>query len=147
MRPCSKVSRPTGRQVSCECEAFCNHEGQKTEEYIFELFQPETYKECERMECECGSNIRKDGKRDHLKTLKHRNFINGIEPKKPLTEKEKFDRYYEYVKCPCGGSFRRHNKSKHFCTNQHKKWLVEVMEACSDTETGEGVPRFKPTFD
>ena len=122
-------------------------EKKKPEEYIFDLFLPETFKNLPRFECECGSNIRSDGRRDHERTLKHRNFINGIEPKKPLTEREKFDRYYEYVKCPCGGSYRRHNKPKHFCTNQHKRWLVEIMEACSDTETEEGVPRWRPTFD
>jgi hypothetical protein len=97
-----------------------------------------------KMGCECGGQYKWDGRWRHLQTKKHKDFMNGLEAKRPLTELEKHNRYYEYVPCPCGGSFRRHNKAKHFWTNQHKKWLAEILDKFSDDEEEEDVPRFNP---
>jgi hypothetical protein len=108
------------------------------------VYQTEKEKRSQRIECECGACIRKDGRHRHVTTDKHQTFIKGIEPKRPLTEREKMYKDLEQVPCPCGGSYRRCHRSKHFWTNQHKQWLKEWMDNCTDTETEEGVPEFRP---
>jgi hypothetical protein len=89
-----------------------------------------------KIECGCGGSYRRDGQRSHLMTQKHRDFLNGCEPKIPLTELEKHERYYEHVPCPCGGSYRRHNKAKHLETKQHKYYL-ERLQLEESTTAGE----------
>ena len=107
----------------------------------------------ERVKCDCGAMVRKDGMHRHVLTAKHQRFLIKTEPNQPLADLEKqnvgevmrkHNRYYEYVPCQCGGSYRRHNKTNHFWTNQHKRWLKEWMDNCSDSETEEGVPKFRP---
>ena len=89
----------------------------------------------EKIKCECGGCYRRDGQWHHLMTQKHRDFLNGCEPKRPLAESEKLERYFEDIPCPCGGSYRRHNKAKHLIITRHKQYLERLR--LEENDTGE----------
>ena len=111
------------------------------------LYQKQQVERGTSIECECGATFRKDGLHRHVLTAKHQRFLKGLEPKQPLTELEKHERFYEYVPCQCGVAFRRHNKTKHFWTSHHKRWLKEWLDNCSDVDEEEGIPQWKPILD
>ena len=123
-----------------------NHK-EEISEKMKALYQTEKEKRAALIVCDCGAKFRKDGIYRHVLTDKHQRFLKGEEPKQPLTELEKHNRYYEYVPCECGGNYRRHNKQKHFWTSHHKQWLKEWMDNCSDMDEEEGIPQFRPLLD
>jgi hypothetical protein len=49
------------------------------EEHKEEIREKKKEKRKEKMTCECGSIIRKSDKSKHLKTIKHKNYINLLE--------------------------------------------------------------------
>jgi hypothetical protein len=71
--------------------------------------------------CECGSNVVISNKSHHLKTVKHLNFVNKVEPmpKEPKVEAK--------VECGCGKSFSSKNKSHHNKTQYHLDWERTMM--------------------
>ena len=93
----------------------------------------------EKIVCGCGGCYRRDGQWHHLMTQKHRDFLNGCEPKRPLTESEKLARYFEDIPCPCGGKHRHHNKANHLKTKQHKQYLerLRLEESTTAEESDE----------
>jgi len=66
-------------------------------------------------ECECGSNVCISNKSHHLKSEKHLNFVNKVEPKPKAST---------VVHCGCGKTFSVKNKTHHNKTKCHIDWLT-----------------------
>ena len=66
-------------------------------------------------ECECGSNVCISHKARHLKSEKHLNFVNKVEPKQKAST---------VVYCGCGKTFSVKNKTHHNKTKCHIDWLT-----------------------
>ena len=64
-------------------------------------------------ECECGSTYLGTSKIRHLKTIKHRNFIEGVERK--VNEKER-----AIYLCECGTSCLSSSRLRHEARGYHK---------------------------
>jgi hypothetical protein len=75
----------------------------------------------ERYLCDCGSELRKSDKSEHLKSVKHNNWINNI-PKALID-------YSIKMQCECGSSYSRREKSKHIKSKKHINWLANQKEA------------------
>ena len=61
--------------------------------------------------CECGSSISRNYKSEHLKTIKHCNYIkNKIKMTKQMT-------------CECGSTFLKYYKSEHLKSQKHCNYI------------------------
>lgn len=63
--------------------------------------------------CGCGSIVKRCQQTKHVKTQKHRNFINKVEDLVPDT----------HNKCDCGSIYRKRDKSQHMKTKKHGNYL------------------------
>ena len=75
--------------------------------------------------CECGSNVVISNKSYHLKTVKHLNFVNKVEP---MPKEPKEPKVEAKVECGCGKSFSSKNKSHHNKTQYHLDWERTTKE-------------------
>jgi hypothetical protein len=72
----------------------------------------------EKHNCVCGVSYIKRNKTDHLKTVKHQNYVNGI-----VIEKSRVERH----DCICGGVFTNSHKSDHLKSKKHLKHLESLI--------------------
>ena len=71
-------------------EAYYNDEGKFVMKLYYDLNRDKCYKGKNKYTCECGMTLRKDGKSEHNKTLRHIKTINNIEKMKTeITEQVK----------------------------------------------------------
>ena len=73
-------------------------------------------------ECECGSNVCISHKARQLKSEKHLNFVNKVEPKQKAST---------VVYCGCGKTFSVKNKTHHNKTKCHIDWLTTTTTMMS----------------
>jgi hypothetical protein len=69
-------------------------------------------------ECECGTTVCISNKSHHLKTEKHLNFVNKVEPKAKAST---------IVNCGCGKIFSLKNKTHHNKTKYHLDYLDSLV--------------------
>jgi hypothetical protein len=104
----------------CDVCVNINISGRTKKEYRDEnkekmkKYQSEYKKKLEvKITCECGSKIRTDCKKRHIKSNKHLKHILGMmrDPNK--------------ISCECGGKYRPKDKKRHGRTTKHIKFLEE----------------------
>ena len=70
----------------------------------------------ERITCECGCELRKDGISEHRKSQGHLKWLTG--------SKQAIEKY----KCECGSEYLESNKARHLKSQHHLKWLNNDQE-------------------